>query len=159
MMMAAHKSCLAATDIWCGKKRCALWQGKMSLLTRRDLCCGKTQGRRPSAASTKGGGRLRRPPPFVVPLCLATTEVSSCHDRHLVLPQRTSFLAAPDIRRGKTRFVCRHHHSTCTIHPHACIIHDASCITYRRHVSFRCFSVITRRWWLRSGHLWGQNEL
>ena len=42
-----------------------------------------------------GGGR--RPPP----LCLATTEVSSCHNRHLASPQRTTFLAAPDIRRGK----------------------------------------------------------
>ena len=101
MIMTTHKSCLAATEIWSGKKRCALWQDKMSVVTRRDLCCGKTQGMRPSAASTKGGGQLRRPTPFVVPLCLATTEVSSCHSRHLVLPQRTSFLAAPDIRRGQ----------------------------------------------------------
>ena len=35
------------------------------------------------------------------PLCLATTEVSSCHNRHLVSPQRTSFLAAADTPRGK----------------------------------------------------------
>ena len=95
MMMATHRPCLAAADIWCGKKRCA-----PSAFGLRPSACGK-QRRRPSAASTKGGGRLRRPPPFVVPLCLATTEVSSCHNRHLVLPQRTSFLAATEIRRGK----------------------------------------------------------
>ena len=39
-----------------------------------------------------------RPPP----LCIATTVVLSCHNRHLVLPQRTSRLATPEIRRGKT---------------------------------------------------------
>ena len=85
--------------ISCGETRGALWQHKMSVVARQDLCGGKEQGRRPSAASTKGGGRLRRPPPFVVPLFLATTEVLSCHNEHPVLPQRTSRLATQEIRR------------------------------------------------------------
>ena len=35
-------------------------------------------------------------------------------------------------------------------------MHHASLWTTRK---LPMFSVITRRWWLRSGHLWGQNEL
>ena len=83
-------------------------QEKMCAVARQDVCCDKTrpllwQDTREAAFGRphKGGGRLRRPPPFVVPLCLATTEILPCHNRHLVLPQRTSCLAAPDIRRGK----------------------------------------------------------
>ena len=61
--------------------------------------------------STKGGGR--RPPPFVeaaegrLPYvlpqqrsCLATTEILSCHNTHLVLPQQTSLGAARRRRRA-----------------------------------------------------------
>ena len=48
-----------------GKTRCVLWQDKISAVARQDLSCAKTQGRRPSAASTKAGGRLRRQPAFV----------------------------------------------------------------------------------------------
>ena len=87
MMMATHKSCLAATDIWCGKKRCALWQDKMSVVTRRDLCCGKTQPPlwgRPKAAS-----------------------LVSCHNRDLALSQQTSCLATAHIFSCRTRYPSR----------------------------------------------------
>ena len=88
-----HDARVARRDVRCGNARCLV-------VARQDLCGGKEQGRRPSAASTKGGGRLRRPPPFVVPLFLATTEVLSCHNEHPVLPQRTSRLATQEIRRA-----------------------------------------------------------
>ena len=116
--------------VW-GDERCAaaaqdawLWQDKTSVVAR-------------NKGTTKGGGRRRRPPPLCgggrrpPPLSLATTEVLSCHNRHLVLPQRTSRVATREIRR----------------------------IAFQRRMMSRCYSVITRRWWLRSGHLWGQNEL
>ena len=85
MMMATHKSCLAATDIWCGKKRCALWQDKMSVVTRRDLCCGKTQG------NHKG----RRPP--------KAASLVSCHHRGLVLPQQATCVATAHLSSRHTR--------------------------------------------------------
>ena len=88
-----HDARVARRDVRCGNAR-------YLVVARQDLCGGKEQGRRPSAASTKGGGRLRRPPPFVVPLFLATTEVLSCHNEHPVLPQRTSRLATQEIRRA-----------------------------------------------------------
>ena len=69
-------------EVRCGNTRCLLWQDKTSVVTR-----------------DKGGGL--RPPPFVVPLSLATTEVLSCHNRHLVLPQRTSRVAT---QAGSSRF-------------------------------------------------------
>ena len=85
------------TDLLCGETRGALWQNRMLVVARQDLCGAKEQGRRPSAASTKGGGRLRRRPPFVVPLFLATTEVL------LVLPQRTSCFATAHLSSCHTR--------------------------------------------------------
>ena len=108
LVLSQQTSCLATAHILscrdgslCGKTRCALWQDKITVVARQKHCCDKTQGRRPLGRLHKGGRPPSAAAPFVVPLCLATTEVSSCHNRHLVLPQRTSFLAAPDIRRGK----------------------------------------------------------
>ena len=69
----------------CGKTRLLWWQGTSEAAFGR--------------LHKGGGGRLRRPPPFVVPLFLATTEVLSCHNEHPVLPQRTSRLATQEIRR------------------------------------------------------------
>ena len=51
----------------------------------------------------RGSGRLRRPSPFVVPLFLATTEDMPCHNIHLVLPQRTSRLAARETPHANVR--------------------------------------------------------
>ena len=70
-------------EVRCGNTRCLLRQGKTSVVARD-----KGGGLRPPPQ--RGGGRLRRPPPFVVPLSLATTEVLSCHNRHLVLPVHLS---------------------------------------------------------------------
>ena len=69
---------VARRDVRCGNARCLV-------VARQDLCGGKKQGRRPSAASTKGGH----------PLC---GSLVSCHKRHLVLPQRTSRLATRETR-------------------------------------------------------------
>ena len=73
-----------------------LLQDMISIVARRDLSCTKTQGNSQryavrSAAPFCGGGR--RPPP----LCLATREILSCHNRDLVLPQHTSCLATTEI--------------------------------------------------------------
>ena len=94
--------CWDTTDLSCGETRGALWQHKMSVAARQDLCGGKTQGRGPAAAATKGGGASRRPPfvdsfmschkrDIVLPQqssCLATRHILSCHNSDLVLPQQ-----------------------------------------------------------------------
>ena len=94
---------VARQDVCCGKTRSLLWQDKMCVVARQDLCCGKTRSLlwQDIRESTKGGGAAgaaplcgggRRPPP----LCLATTEILSCHNRDLALPQRTSCLATTE---------------------------------------------------------------
>ena len=92
------------TCFFLGETRCLLWQDKMCVVARQDLCCGKTrsllwQDIREAAFGRlhKGGRRLRRRPPLWIPLCLATTEILSCHNRDLVLPQHTSCLATTEI--------------------------------------------------------------
>ena len=86
-------SCVATREVRCGNTRCLLWQDKTSVVAR-----------------DKGGGRLRWPPPIMVTLSLATTEVLSCNSRHLVLRQRTPRLAAhiSSQRRVMSRFVFSH---------------------------------------------------
>ena len=76
------------TDLSCGHTRGALWQHKMSVVARQDLCGGKRQGRRPSAA----------------PLC---GSLVSCHNRGLVLSQQTSCLATAHIFSCRTRYPSR----------------------------------------------------
>ena len=86
------------TGLLCGEARCTLWQHKMSVAARQDLCGGMKQGNHKGGAAAEGGR-----PPFVeaaegrLPCslpphrsCLATT----------TLPQRTSRLATQEIRRA-----------------------------------------------------------
>ena len=111
--------CLATTDLWCGKTRCALWQDKMTRVARQNHCCGKTQGRRPLGRLHKGG----RPPSAAAPLC---GSLVSCHNSGFVLPQQSSCLATAHISSCHTRDpswqdrMCRHHH------PSSCIMHQSS---------------------------------
>ena len=116
MMMSTHASCLATMDLWCRTARCVLWQGKMSVVTRQDVCCGKTQG------NHKGG----RP---------KAASLVSCHNRGLVLSQQRSCLATAHIFSCRTRYPSRqdticvspssfnmHHPSSC-MHHTRCIMH------------------------------------
>ena len=101
--------CWDTTDLSCGETRGALWQHKMSVAAR--------------VARNKGGGL--GPPPFVVPLCLATTEVLPCRNRHLVLPQRTSRLPTREIGRVPASIT----------HPPASITHPPASISIHQHAS------------------------
>ena len=106
-------------------RNCLLWQDKISSVARQDACCGKTrsllwQDKISLVARHKGihkGGRREAPPPFVEAAegrllyvlpqersCLATTEILSCHNTHLVLPQQRSCLATTDIVSSWTFF-------------------------------------------------------
>ena len=67
------------------------------------------------------GGR----PPFVVPLCLATTVVLPCRNRHLVLPQRTSRLPTREIGCVPASIT----------HPPASITHPPASISIPQHPS------------------------
>ena len=116
-------------DVRCGNTRCLLRQGKTSVVARHK-------------GTTKGGGRLRRPPLLCgggrrpPPLCVATTEVLPCRNRHLVLPQRTSRLPTREIGRVPASIThppasITHPPASISIHQHAsCIKHHAACILY-----------------------------
>ncbi len=95
-----------------GLRRSAFWRERRSVCALRS---GETRSafwQCTREVVHKGGGRLRRPPPFVDSLmschnrdlvlpqqrsCLATTHILSCHNRDLVLPQHTSCLATTEI--------------------------------------------------------------
>ena len=90
------------------RPRCLLWQDKMCVVARQDLCCGKTRcvlwHDKISFVPRHKGDSLRPPPrhnrDLVLPQrrsCLATTHILSCHNRDLVLPQHTSCLATTEI--------------------------------------------------------------
>ena len=99
------------TGLSCGETRGALWQHKMSVAARQDLCGGKTQGNHTGGRPPKAAAPFVRPPP----LCLATTEVLPCRNRHLVLPQRT--------------FVCPHERSVVSQHPSRIRQHPSASIS------------------------------
>ena len=99
-------SVLGRHNLCCGKIRSLLWLDKVCVVARQVLCSGKTrsllwQDIREAAFGRlhKGGRRLRRRPPLWIPLCLATTEILSCHNTHLVLPRRRSCLAQDSLLR------------------------------------------------------------
>ena len=84
--------------------RSLLWQDKMCVVARQDLCCGRIRSLlcHDIREFTKGRGAKRRAPLWrrreaPPPLCLGTREILSCHNRDLVLPQHTSCLATTEI--------------------------------------------------------------
>ena len=94
----------------------SLGRHKMSGLGRHNLCCDKTRSllwqHEISLVPRHEGGGASRPQrgaprfPYVLAQersCLATTEILSCHNTHLVLPQQRSCLATTEIVSSQSR--------------------------------------------------------
>ena len=91
------------TDLSCGHTRGALWQHKMSVVARQDLCGVKRQGHH------KGG----RPPK-------AAASFVSCHHRGLVFPQQTSCVATAHRLSRHTRDPAYRLSATCYVQMFLC---------------------------------------
>ena len=116
------------TDLSCGHTRGALWQHKMSVVARQDLCGGKKQG------NHKGGAAEGRLPCFLPPQrsCLAATDILCCHSAPLVSPHERSVVSqhpSPILQHPSP--ILQHPSASISMHHASSITQHASSIIHR----------------------------